>query len=270
MGAFQNDRFVPPEAVGHVGAAINARAGIHEDRIVAQREAPWLRDNVIQRAISSREAAAEVVVYRDEGVLEMLREQIHMHPLHLVRIGNMVALGVAFTPDTERADIDPCDMGFAVVPPGGCRQEIIQVPQKDGIVVTRLPIVPAVAFGDHDPFGAVGAHPGGRRIVLLSMPLVAGEPKRNLQAAVNEALGGAVHDGPVELALLRFQVVPGEAEIDDAQAREILQCVAGLLARAVHGERVVVVVEDPAHAGIQQSFAVVGRVHHDVCGGNSD
>jgi len=77
-------------------------------------------------------------------------------------------------------------------------------------------------------------------------------------------LGGGVEDRPVEPALLRLKVGPGDPQIHRRHTGEIIDSIGRFELAAVVEGNVVVMMQDPAHAGIHEGDTRILRVN-DGC-----
>ena len=115
--------------------------------------------------------------------------------------------------------------------------------------------------------------PFGRRVAEGRFG--AGDAEGSLEAACAVALHGRVQNGPFEMAFLRFDERPREAQIDLRDAFPVLQHVFRSETGAVGLDVVIVEMEDEAHAGIRQFFSIILernglQVRCDDCGGHAD
>jgi len=72
----------------------------------------------------------------------------------------------------------------------------------------------------------------------------------DLLAFVDPTLSRGVHHRPVEILMLRLDRAPRQPQIDRRQARPVVESVGGVEFMAVLDDAVIVVVQLPAHAGI--------------------
>ena len=149
-------------------------------------------------------------------------------------------------------------------------QKLVELLEEDRVVEVGFPVC---VWGVWDAslsgleavaLGAGVADPLWRG--LSEAGLGAGDAEGGLESAFAEALHGGVEDGPVEDALLGFDGAPGESEIDLGESGPVGEEVFWRESRAVVLEAVVVVVEDPAHAGVGEFGAVVVEVQLECAG----
>ena len=249
-----------PERPGHRRALVGERRLLDQDAVITQRKAE------LERAGDPGVAApvvGEVVDRDDQCPLEVLPGELDMAP---GRLGGVVALRaperLALAPDPEGAHVHEGHVRVSVVAGRGGGQKAVDLAEEDGVVEVGLP-GEARRIG-HDALAGLEAvalrprrlHPERRADAGIAFGR--GEPQGDLLSSRDPPLRGRVHDRPVEAALLRLDVRPGEAEVDGREAGEVVERVGGCEPRPVLHERVVVVVQDEAHAGVHECAAVVG------------
>ena len=162
----------------------------------------------------------------------------------------------------KRAEIDECHVRIAVVAGGKRLEEVAMLLQQHGIVPLGL---------EHD---------GVARLVLVGVlasldarvdrPLRRGDHRvihaRNaeghLLAGLDPGRRLGIENVPAIDALLRFQVGPRQAHVDDSRPRHPFERVARLLLRAVGPDAAGVVEVHEPHAGIRENFVSGLRLHH--------
>ena len=104
-------------------------------------------------------------------------------------------------------------------------------------------------------------HPLRRRVPHERF--AARDSQGDLLAFVEPSLGGRVEHGPDESAFFGLEVRPGDSQVDHRHTREIIDSIGRFeLAAVVEGD-VVIVVQDPTHAGIGECLArVLGADHN--------
>ena len=171
-----------------------------------------------------------------------------------------------FAPHAERADVDEGHVRIAVVMPGQSGEKMVQLLQKDGIEVVRLPQADhpggTLAELEVDSLGAGILHPFRRGVAPPAF--AATHADGDLLPLGGPALRGRIEQRPVELSLLRLQERPGHAEIDRREAGPVVERVGGLQLRTVVLDQIGVEMERPAHAGIHQGLAVILRLDSDL------
>ena len=186
---------------------------------------------------------------------------------------------MAFAPCADGTDVEKLYVWMAVVALAFRQfgQQMVKFFQKDRIIEVWFPMTSvglltsarreAITFRSRffDPFGCRVAEGRFR----------AGDAEGSLEAACAVALHGCVQNGPFEMAFLRFDERPREAQIDLRDAFPVLQHVFRSETGAVGLDVVVVEMEDEAHAGIRQFFSVVLernglQVRRKDCGGHAD
>ena len=220
----------------------------------------------------------EIVLREDRRLLEVLVVERHVLQDDVVRIG--AACGgpcMAFAPCADGADVEELHVRMAVVAFRQFGQQMVEFFQEDRIVEVWFPMTSvwlfasarreAITFrsGLFDPF---------RRRVAEGR-FGAGDAEGSLEAARAVALHGRVQNGPFEMAFLRFDERPREAQIDLRDAFPVVQHVFRSKTGAVGLDVIVVEMEDEAHAGIRQFFSIILernglQVRREDCGGHAD
>jgi hypothetical protein len=216
-------------------------SGLYQDAVVPQRqtvlETVRHAGRIAGRAQAGRVRlrliagfrARKVVVDRKKSVLEVFEVQVDVFEdggawIQRERRGKAMTLA----PDPHRPDVDECDVGVAVIAAAGGGYEAFKLLEKDWIVEVRLPYAalrhqPAVLR--ERPLGAGLPDPFWCRVHLSG--LAGGETQGNVLALGDPPLRGCIHNRPVELPLLGFEVRPRQPEIDHRQAGEVIDGVRG-------------------------------------------
>src|SRR5450759_3558503 len=127
----QNDGKPGPESPRVIVRVECLLAGPAQDTVVPQGQSLLLR---IDHGLEPLAAKRKVVVVGDQGAFEMLDVQVDMLA-HGGRCNVPLRTRIAFAPYPDRPDVDPCDIGVAVVACRGGRIEVVQFLEKYGIVV---------------------------------------------------------------------------------------------------------------------------------------
>ena len=166
---------------------------------------------------------------------------------------------MAFAPCADGADVEEFDVRMAVVAFRQFGQQMVELFQEDRIVEIWLLMTSVWLFAsarrEAIAFRSCFFDPFGRRVAEGRFG--ASDAERGLEAACAVALHGRVENGPLEMAFLRFDERPREAQIDLRDAFPVLQHVFRSETGAVGLDVIVVEMEDEAHAGIGQFFSII-------------
>ena len=244
-----------PEEAGHLAVEPGARGGLHQDAVIAQRDAS--RQGIVDDGEVQAGAVmtGKVIGNHQLRMLEVLAIDVDDALLRLEAPRDMVArgghLGVPLAPHPKVSDVDERHVGVTVIAPCHLAHEMLYGREEDSVVILRLLVMVHLMVA-----GTGLEHPLRR---ARERPVLGGgDAQGHLLAHADPSLGGRVEPFPVELPFLRFDEGPGQAQIDGRETGEIVEHILRLELRTIVGGDVRIEVHRPSHVGIHQGTPVVG------------
>ena len=238
-------------------------SALDQDAVVAQSETEVAG---VSEGLQPAPLESEVVVGDQQRALEVLLVEIDVPFDGGDRIRQLGAGdGVALAPHAERADVNEGHVRVAVIARCGGGQEVIELFEEDGVVEIGLEhraIRGDAAAGEMVSLGAGLLDPARCGVGFRRPAFRGGEPEGHGLAFRDPFLHGGVDDGPVELAFLGLEIGPGQPDVDGTDAGELIHPVGWGQVDGVGGDVVVVMLEHPAHARVDEGRAGVLGLDH--------
>ena len=142
-------------------------------------------------------------------------------------------------PHSKATNIDKRDITLAIVAASKSAGEIAKLLKEHRIVVYGIPdfgiaFFPVVAPGRHfELYALCSSFFNPLRRGIGPARLAAGNAKSDLLACSNPRLGVGVENIPAELTLIRLDLTPRNAHINDARAREPIERITGIGTRTI-------------------------------------